>query len=315
MGRTLFHRCVSAAASLNLQGRSSKPGPVEQYGSPLKGSGLPGRVPMTDLQVRQRPEVGTLHNSSSRHTASTPSIHEPVSDTASIDFGIAFQPIVDAAARKVISFEALVRGPRGEPASEVFACVAREELHAFDHACRLKAIRMASNLHLQTSLNLNFLPNSVQRSTEFLRLTLQASVEVGLPVERLVFEVSEMEYWQHRGSVEGMFGKCAALGFQTAIDDFGTGFSGLGRLAEYQPDYVKLDRGLVEDVHVHHVKQAIVRGICGICNQLAITPVAEGVEKVEEYRWLRQAGISLFQGFYFARPAFEALADVPAALF
>jgi EAL domain-containing protein (putative c-di-GMP-specific phosphodiesterase class I) len=43
--------------------------------------------------------------------------------------------------------------------------------------------------------------------------------------------------------------------------------------------------------------------------------MAEGVEVAEEYQWLREAGINLFQGFYFARPSFEARTDIHPKLF
>ncbi|MFH1185626.1 MAG: EAL domain-containing protein [Chloroflexota bacterium] len=234
---------------------------------------------------------------------------------ADVEFSFAFQPIVDASTGTAISFEALVRGPHGEPASAVFAGVAQEDLYGFDQACRLKAIRLAARLNLHASLNLNFFPNSVQLSSQYLWATLEAAHEVGFPAERLVFEVTETEFLGHRGSVEGMFERYAKYGFQTAIDDFGADFSGLRRLVEYQPNYIKLDRNLGADIHENWAKQVIVRGILGICRQLSITPVAEGVEKVEEYRWLRRAGIHLFQGFYFGRPAFEALTQVQPAVF
>jgi len=51
-------------------------------------------------------------------------------------------------------------------------------------------------------------------------------------------------------------------------------------------------------------------GIQQICGRLGIEIVAEGDEQVEEYRWLSQAGVKIFQGFYFARPAFEVLPEV-----
>jgi EAL domain-containing protein (putative c-di-GMP-specific phosphodiesterase class I) len=63
------------------------------------------------------------------------------------------------------------------------------------------------------------------------------------------------------------------------------------------------------------MRQVIVRGIRGLCGRLSVTLVAEGVEQAEEYQWLRGAGIRIFQGFYFARPAFEALTRVNADLF
>jgi EAL domain-containing protein (putative c-di-GMP-specific phosphodiesterase class I) len=237
--------------------------------------------------------------------------------TGGVDFAFtfAFQPIVDAATREIISFEALVRGPAGESSDDVFSWVPRENLYHFDQACRLKAIHLARRLNLDTSLNLNFFPNSAHGTGTGIRATLQASLEAGFPVDKLVFEVSESELLQQHARIEGIFDGCQDSGFLTAIDDFGAGYSGLRMLADYQPNFIKLDRDLVSDVHENHVKQIIVRGMRGICRQLSIETIAEGVEKAEEYHWLRKAGIHLFQGFYFARPAFEALAEVPLAVY
>lgn len=238
-------------------------------------------------------------------------------EAGGVDFGFsfAFQPIVDAATRHVVSFEALVRGSRGESSAEVFARVPRENLYRFDQACRLKAIHMAIGLRLETRLNLNLFPNSIHGTDPSVRATLDASLAEGFPADKLVFEVSEAELQQHYAHIEGVFDDCQAFGFQTAIDDFGTGYSGLSMLAEYQPNYIKLDRNLIASIDRHHVKQTIVKGIRGICTQLAIGIIAEGVETAEEYRWLRKAGIRLFQGYYFARPAFESLASVQHRLF
>jgi len=231
-----------------------------------------------------------------------------------LEFSFAFQPIVDAAERRIISFEALVRGPHGQPAAEVFARVPPQGLYGFDQGCRVGAIRLAARLNLGTLLNLNFLPNSVQGSRDYLEATLRASQDVGISTERLVFEVTETGYLQHRGSVERVFGRNAVLGFMTAIDDFKTGFAGLQGLANYQPNYVKLDRSLIGDVHRHSVRQMIVRGIRNICCHLSITPVAEGVETAAEYQWLREAGFRVFQGYYIAPPAFEALPEIRCEL-
>jgi EAL domain-containing protein (putative c-di-GMP-specific phosphodiesterase class I) len=234
---------------------------------------------------------------------------------ADVEFSIAFQPIVDICARKVISFEALVRGVGGEPAAEVFAHVAPENLHRFDQACRLKAISMAARLDLRASLNLNFLPDALTRSAEHLQATFQACWEAGFPVERLVFELTEPAQPHPKCSVHGVFERYNFYGFKTAIDDFGNGFAGLRRLAEYRPDFIKLDRRLISGIHQHFAKQLVVRGIRDVCRQLSIQLVAEGVETVHEYHWLQAAGIHLHQGYYFARPAFEALAEVQPAVF
>jgi EAL domain-containing protein (putative c-di-GMP-specific phosphodiesterase class I) len=231
------------------------------------------------------------------------------------EFSFAFQPIVDAEAQEVVSFEALVRGPHGEPSSLVFAGVPHRCLQRFDRACRARAIHLAAGLNIRTRLNLNLVPNSGRHTRMNVHATLEASRAAGFPVENLVFEVSEAERVQHYARVGEVFKDYEECGFRTAIDDFGTGFSGLRMLAEYRPDYVKLDRDLIIDVHQDRVRQILVRGMTDICRQLSMEPIAEGVEKVEEYHWLREAGIRLFQGYYFARPLFEGLADVRPSLF
>ena len=231
------------------------------------------------------------------------------------DFTFAFQPIVDATAREVIAFEALVRGPDGESSAEIFARVPKENLYRFDQACRLKATHMAKRLNMRARLNVNLFPNSFQRTGMNVHATLEASIHEGFPVKDLIFEVSEAEEIEHFTSVADIFRAYRDFGFQTAIDDFGTGYSGLSMLTEYQPDYIKLDRNIIADVHKFHVKQTIVGGIHAICERLNIALIAEGVEKVEEYEWLRRSGISLFQGYYFARPVMEALVEVQPSVY
>ena len=231
------------------------------------------------------------------------------------DYSFAFQPIVNASNREIVAFEALVRGPCGELSADVFSRVPRENLYRFDQACCLKAIRVAKRLNLQTRLNINLFPNAIHTTGLNIRATLQASLQEGFPVEKLVFEVSEAEKLAHYSHVTEIFKSYQDFGFQTAIDDFGTGYSGLRMLAEYQPDYIKLDRNIIADIHENRIKQTIVKGIDGICRHLSIELIAEGVEKAEEYQWLREAGINIFQGYYFAKPQYEALVDVRPTLF
>jgi EAL domain-containing protein (putative c-di-GMP-specific phosphodiesterase class I) len=95
-----------------------------------------------------------------------------------------------------------------------------------------------------------------------------------------------------------------------AIDDFGAGYSGLNLLADFQPDQIKLDMKLVRGIERHGPRQAIVRAIDQACQDLGIDVIAEGVETVEEYAWLANQGIKLFQGYLFAKPAFESFPPV-----
>ena len=233
-------------------------------------------------------------------------------DGTSLDFAItfAFQPVVDLRKRRIASYEALVRGQAGEGAKSILDRVDEGNLYKFDQACRTKAIELASRLDLRTQLNINFLPNAVYEPAACIRQTIAASRRYDFPIDRLTFEVSESEHLTDVAHLTRIFREYKRLGFKTAIDDFGAGYSGLTLLAEFQPDYLKLDMKLVRDVHEAPARQAIVRGIVVVCRDLGIEIVAEGIEKEAEAAWLHAAGIDLFQGYFFARPGFEALPNV-----
>ena len=91
---------------------------------------------------------------------------------------------------------------------------------------------------------------------------------------------------------------------------------GLGLLSFLQPDLIKIDMELLRDIHLSRAKQVIVAGIVGIARALDIEVLGEGVESEEELIVLRAAGISLFQGYYFAKTGLDDIAgcaDVDAA--
>jgi EAL domain-containing protein (putative c-di-GMP-specific phosphodiesterase class I) len=231
------------------------------------------------------------------------------------EFSFAFQPIVDARNREIISFEALVRGPHGEPSASVFAQVPERAFTRFDAMCRSKAIALASRLKNPKLLNLNMSAYSIYQVDLSIMTTFQASIQNGIPVEKIVFEVLEMESLTDQRNLLQYLRLIQEFGFATAIDDFGAGYSGLKLLVEYQPNYIKLDRHLIGNIHQDCIKQCVFSGVQHICERLGVEIVAEGVEKAGEYQWLRDAGVSIFQGYYFARPAFEALPEVAIKAF
>lgn len=102
------------------------------------------------------------------------------------------------------------------------------------------------------------------------------------------------------------------MGFKTAIDDFGAGHSGLNLLAEFQPDCIKLDMALTRNIDKDRVRRAIVRGIMGTCRELKMEVIAEGVETQGECLALQDEGITIFQGYLFAKPGFEHLPQISA---
>lgn len=230
------------------------------------------------------------------------------------DVRMAFQPIVDAETRTVYAYEALVRGVNGEGAGEVIARVRPEQLYRFDQTCRVKAIATAARLGMQTRLSINFAPNAVYKPATCIRLTLAAAERCGFDPRQLIFEITESERILDVPHVVGIIKDYQGRGFLTAIDDFGAGYSGLNLLAEFQPDIVKLDMALIRNIDQDRVRRSITNGIVATCRSLGCRVLAEGVESAAEYRALREMGISLFQGYLFAKPGLESLPLVSTGL-
>lgn len=225
-------------------------------------------------------------------------------------FSMAFQPIVDMSTKTVFSYEALVRGPDNEPASWVLSKIHNHNLYRFDQACRVKAIKTAAELGMNTFLNINFLPNAVYQPATCIRTTLQAAHEYHFPTKQIIFEVTEGERVENPSHLDGILKEYKHRGFLTAIDDFGEGYAGLFLLSKFQPNFIKLDTTLVRDIQLDRIKRVIVTAILQVCHELNITAIAEGVETEEELITLRELGLNLFQGYLFAKPAFESLPAV-----
>ncbi|MDB5652933.1 MAG: signaling protein containing domain [Tardiphaga sp.] len=229
------------------------------------------------------------------------------------EFKMAFQPIVDMNERRVWGYEALVRGPNGEPAFSILDQVTDDTKYRFDQAARVMAIEMAGALFKEPHLRLsiNFMPNAVYEPTACIQKSLAAAKRANFPLKNLMFEFTENERMADIAHVRKIIDAYRAFGFMTALDDFGAGYAGLGLLTKLQTDLIKIDMELLRDIHLSRAKQVVVAGIVYMARELNIQVLAEGVENDDELTVLRAAGISLFQGYHFAKPTLMALPAVP----
>lgn len=231
-------------------------------------------------------------------------------------FSMAFQPIVDVRARTTVGYEALVRGPAGESAATVLDQVPHSHRCTFDEACRTVAIRKAAMLGLverKLDLCVNFHPNAMHEAKTSLQRTLETTHSVGLPLTRIILEMTEIERLRDPEHLKRIAAEYRREGLRIAIDDFGAGFAGLSLLAAFQPDIVKIDRALIEKIQDRPTSRVIVRGIQQICDDLGIIMIAEGVEEEAQRSASTDLGIHYMQGNLFSPAAFEALPLWPRA--
>ncbi|MGQ3144681.1 MULTISPECIES: EAL domain-containing protein [Hyphomicrobiales] len=225
-----------------------------------------------------------------------------------IDFTMAFQPIIDLNAGGIWGYEALVRGTNGEGAGAVLSAVTESNRYKFDQACRVKAIGLAGrslDRGSTSKLSINFMPNAVYEPTACIRASLAAARKSSFDPKRLMFEFTENEKVEDTDHLENIISSYRKMGFTTALDDFGAGYAGLGLLARFQPDLIKLDMELIRGIHQSEARRIIISGVVEIARALGITVLAEGVEDEGEVLALRGAGVALFQGYHFARPEIE----------
>ncbi len=221
-----------------------------------------------------------------------------------IDVGIrfAFQRVVSVNSEVTIGHEALVRGLYGESAHELIAGVRPENLFFFDQACRMRAIADADRAGLQGTLHLNCTEVDANTLSMALEATAEAVAASRLNPGQIVLEFSTLARLGSPRQLASVRAQANKYGFRVLADNFGVGEAGLKRLAVLRPEFVKLDRELISNVHASSRRQAMVCGIVATSKALGITPIAAGVEHLAEVEWLAATGIEQFQGFYFGRP-------------
>ena len=218
-----------------------------------------------------------------------------------------FQPVVDLFGAKIWGYEALSRGiPPMDSPTELFDAADRfGKLWELEQMCRDRAMdRMSSVIDSEDKRFFINVTPTVFLDDRFPESFNGFVVErCGISASRVVIELTEREevsdYGKLSRRVEGM----KEQGFRIAIDDMGSGHSGLLMLASCIPDYIKLDMGLVRDIHEEPRKQHIVRSLIGLASQVESRIVAEGVETWEELETLMRLGIRFVQGFLFALPS------------
>ena len=140
--------------------------------------------------------------------------------------------------------------------------------------------------------------------TGLLELVQRVLAETGLDPAQLELELSEEIIVERLDSRLTILRELVDLGVKLAIDDFGTSRASLSMLKRLDMvSTLKIDRAFVVDVATDPVDRKIVTAIVALADSMGMETVAEGVEEAAQVSVLRSLGITLFQGFYFHRPA------------
>ena len=223
----------------------------------------------------------------------------------------AFQPIIDTFKGKITSLEALIRSDDGKFPEAILDCLDGEEKYKFDLESKAIAIAQGAKLLNPTqSLSINLCPGAITYLPDVGEYLYKLLKQSGLKPDQLVLEVTETEIIKENDAFFEAIESIRSRGIRIAIDDFGAGYAGLSLLADFSPDKIKLDRKITTGIHENGHRQAITEAVLEFANAMGIPLVVEGVETIEEWLWLQHMGVQRFQGFLFAKPCLNGIAEV-----
>ncbi len=140
--------------------------------------------------------------------------------------------------------------------------------------------------------------------SHFARYLVAELKQAEVPMEKLIFEVTETEAIGDLRAVARLMEDVKALGCRFSLDDFGSGLSSFSYLKLLPVDFVKIDGGLVVDLGESLPSQAMVKSIHDVCYFLDKRTVAEYVADEGALDWAKVIGIDYGQGFYLGMPIF-----------
>ncbi|MBA2381520.1 MAG: EAL domain-containing protein [Chloroflexi bacterium] len=229
-----------------------------------------------------------------------------------------YQPIVDLATNRIEAVEALVRwqppdGPVLMPSDWIDLAEESGDIVPIGRWILREACRQARDWQIRlgrTDLRVSVNLSARQFREHDIVATVRTILdETGLPPQTLILEITESGLMRRTQATIARLGALRDLGVHLAIDDFGTGYSSLSYLERFPIDILKIDRTFVSPVGT--AISPIARAIVDLGRTLGLQVVAEGVEHVEQARWLIELGCRYGQGYLYARPvgavAIEAL--------
>jgi EAL domain-containing protein (putative c-di-GMP-specific phosphodiesterase class I) len=215
-----------------------------------------------------------------------------------------WQAVQGLSDRRVVGYEALIRGPVGSDLEmpDALFTVAREGdmLLELENLC-LETI--FSSIPRAVRSGVLFVNASARLLTHPVFLDERNLAEMQRAHGNIVVEVSEKEIVWNYGAFREVLERLRAAGFRFAIDDAGSGYSGLETILQLRPEYIKVADSIVRNVHQDAIKREVLSSLLSLGRQIGASLVAEGIESEEELRSLTALGLPLGQGFYFGRPA------------
>jgi EAL domain-containing protein (putative c-di-GMP-specific phosphodiesterase class I) len=227
-----------------------------------------------------------------------------------------FQPIVDLATGRAYGREALMRGRLGAVevrGGELLAAAeAHDALFSFDYRARTAALEIGLPLLPEGEvLFVNLEPRAALDVHSTVRTTWPVVARMNADPSRICIEVVKPERCADRDLLGEMVAAHRKRGALIALDDLSCGTEALLCLEALRPDIAKIDLVLTQGIHHSPARRKLVAALVELAHEQGAKVVAEGIERVDEYRTMVDLGVDLGQGFYFGQPTERPMAVDP----
>jgi diguanylate cyclase len=226
-----------------------------------------------------------------------------------------YQPQVSADGARILGVEALVRWRHpihGVIPPLEFIGIAEERgiiIQLGEWVIRRACIDAAKWGNITVACNVS----AIQfRQTDFVESVSNALSDTNFDPARLELELTESIVMTDADKAEESMMDLRAMGVKLALDDFGTGYSSLIYLRRFAFDKIKLDKSFLDSLEDTGESAILVHSVVHLGRALGLTVTAEGVETMEQQRFLQAVGCHLLQGYLFAKPM--RAADMDALL-
>ncbi|HEY0270199.1 MAG TPA: bifunctional diguanylate cyclase/phosphodiesterase [Sphingomonas sp.] len=228
------------------------------------------------------------------------------------DLTLAFQPIVDLGANRLVGFEALARWRHpvrgvidpGEfiPIAEESGLIVRLGRWALERAlATLAAWDRAAGRVVPLSMNVNV--SAIQLARDDVPAMIAGTLNAyGMSGDRLIVELTESAIVEDPERTTCALNALKSLNVRVAMDDFGTGYSSMSYLRRLPIDILKIDRSFVSGMLQDRDKVAIVRAVLSLADAFGKETTAEGIESIELSQTLAALGCTHGQGYYYSKP-------------
>lgn len=230
-----------------------------------------------------------------------------------MEFVLHYQPQYNVKDNTIRGFEALIRwnhpgrgivGPLGFiEVAEDNGMIIQIGDWVMRQACETM-VRWMDEFGFDGIMSVNISPVQI-KNIDFVKSIQRILNQTGLDPKRLELEITESILIESFDLTLEKLIELRSLGILISLDDFGTGYSSLSYLKNLPVDTLKIDKSFIDEIMQDSNSKEIIGSIINLVQKLKMETVAEGVETLEQYEYLKNVGCDCYQGYYRSKPISE----------